>query len=129
MRGFARRRVVIAAALLCAVASAAAQGFFYMEVERDGRIYVFAVMKEYDNFSKTGEIGKSITRPGAGPNGETVVFDSEDAINLYNFKHGRPGEIIVRAEEKKPVMKFEWKDGKTTFESDRAALILSQLAI
>jgi hypothetical protein len=35
-----------------------------------------------------------ITRPGYGPNGETVVFDSPDAVNLYNFKHGLPGESL-----------------------------------
>jgi hypothetical protein len=35
-----------------------------------------------------------IERPSYGPGGETVVFDSRDAINLYNFKHGLPGEPV-----------------------------------
>src|SRR4029450_1191078 len=66
-----------------------AQTFFYNEVERDGRIYVFAKWRRYDEFIKpnVGDTGRVIERPGYGPHGETVVFDSELAINLYNFKH------------------------------------------
>jgi phosphate-selective porin O/P len=70
---------------------------FYAEVPKDGRIYVFAVGARYDTFEKSGgtEVGQAITRPGYGPNGETVVFDSESAINLYNFKHDKPGEYFA----------------------------------
>ena len=49
--------------------------------------------------------GPRIERPGYGPHGETVVFDSEDAINLYNYKHGLPGEHFATT-EKKPEPKF-----------------------
>src|SRR5262245_34264861 len=68
---------------------------FYAEVPKDGRIYVFSIGQRYDAFQKSdgAEIGQAITRTGYGPNGETVVFDSENAINLYNFKHGLPGEV------------------------------------
>ena len=38
------------------------------------------------------EIGPVIERPDYGPDGETVVFDSEDAINLYDAKHGPASE-------------------------------------
>src|SRR4029453_3130387 len=71
-----------------------AQTFFYNEVAKDGRIYVFADGSRYDAFMKEGSttMGPVIERPNYGPNGETVVFDSEQAINLYNFKHGLPGE-------------------------------------
>jgi hypothetical protein len=71
-----------------------AQTFFYTEVMKDGRIYVFATASRYDAFTKNtaADTGPVIERPGYGPNGETVVFDSEDAINLYNFKHGHPSE-------------------------------------
>jgi hypothetical protein len=73
--------------------AAAAQTFFYNEVVKDGRIYVFAIGARYDAFVKNGaEIGPVIERPAYGPNGESVVFDSPTAINLYNFKHGLPGE-------------------------------------
>jgi phosphate-selective porin len=124
-------KVAAAATLLAAVlvlgvgGTALAQGSFYQEVQKDGRIYVFNLMKVYEEWKTSDEMGKSITRPGAGPNGETILFDSEEAIHLYNFKHGLPGEVIVKTEEKKPVMNWSWKDGKTTFEGDRAALIIS----
>lgn len=95
---------LIAAALMAIVSTGAdAQNFFYNEVVKDDRIYVFAIPERYDAFTKTNgvEIGPVIERPGYGPNGETVVFDSQDAINLYNFKHGLPGESFPKPEEKK----------------------------
>jgi hypothetical protein len=78
-----------------------AQTFFYYEVAQDGRIYVFAVWSTYDAFIKTKvvETGRAIERPGYGPGGETVVFDSERAITLYNYKHGLPGEHFPESEE------------------------------
>ena len=95
-------RGLLAVAVLAATAGAAfAQAPapwapFYAEVPKDGRIYVFAIGQRYDTFQKSGgaEIGVAITRPGYGPNGETVVFDSESAINLYNFKHNLAGEYF-----------------------------------
>ena len=92
--------------------SAYAQAFFYNEVTKDGRLYVFASTTRYEAFttSNGADTGSVIERPGYGPNGETVVFDSQDAINLYNFKHGLPGESFERSEEtpkpKYPVGKF-----------------------
>lgn len=128
-KNFTRRfGTALAATLLAAFlvpALAGAQGAFFVEETKDGRIYVFNVMKEYDHWKKTGEMGKSITRVGEGPNGETIVFDSNEAIHLYNFRHGKPGEVLIVPEEKKPTMKFGWKDGKTTFESDAATLVLA----
>lgn len=97
-----KRGLVTAGALLLGLAVATgswAENMFYREVERDARIYVFAVMKEFENFDKSGEMGKAITRPGYGPSGQTVVFDSEDAINLYNFKHNLPGEVFAKPKE------------------------------
>ncbi|HKY33298.1 MAG TPA: porin [Candidatus Polarisedimenticolia bacterium] len=116
-----------AVALLLAAGAAAgwAQGSFYMEVPKEGRIYVFNLMTVYEEWRKTGEMGKSITRVGAGPAGETLIFDSEEAIHLYNFRHGLPGEVLIKPEEKKPAMKVSWKDGKTSIETDKAALIVS----
>ena len=88
-----------------------AQTFFYTEIAKDGRIYVFASSSRYDAFTKSNgaDIGPVIERPGYGPNGETVVFDSEDAINLYNFKHGLPGEQFPKSEESR---KSEFPSGK-----------------
>jgi hypothetical protein len=87
--------------------TAGAQTFFYTEVVKDGRIYVFALWPRYDAFVKSdgAETGPVIERRAYGPNGETVVFDSETAINLYNFKHGLPGERVPEPDES-PAAKF-----------------------
>jgi hypothetical protein len=96
-----RRALGLAAALLVLLGAATAsqaQNMFYREVQKDGRIYVFANAQRYETFEQSGgaEIGVAITRLGFGPNGETVVFDSEDAVNLYNFKHDKPGEVFAK---------------------------------
>ena len=87
--------------LVCATAAASAQTFFYNEVTKDGRIYVFADASRYDAFIKDNtQAGPVIERKSYGPGGETVVFDSQLAINLYNFKHGLPGEVFPQPEAK-----------------------------
>jgi hypothetical protein len=113
------RGLATAVAVLLSMAIAAsswAQTMFYQELEKNGRIYVFALMKEFENFDKSGEMGKAITRLGYGPNGETVVFDSEDAINYYNFKHNKPGEVFQKPKEApKPREESFVKVGVTIF--------------
>ena len=76
--------------------AAIAQTFFYNEIATDGRIYVFAVPSRSEAFVNGGgaATGPVIERRAYGPRGETVVFDSQAAINLYNFKHGLPGEAF-----------------------------------
>lgn len=110
------RAVAAAAALLVVLAvphRVTAQGAFYREVVKEGRIYVFNNMTAYEQFDKGGEMGVAITLLGYGPNGETMVFDSEEAIHLYNFKHGRPGD--PRPQPKPPQgPTVSWKDGATT---------------
>jgi hypothetical protein len=86
------RGLLAVVAVAALAGSALAQSMFYSEVPKDGRIYVFADGKRAEAFAKSGEIGVAITRLGYGPAAETVVFDSEQAINLYNFKHDKPGE-------------------------------------
>lgn len=71
---------------------------FYREVARDGRLYAFARAAELARWEQSGEIGRGTTRLGAGPEGETVVFDSDDAIRLFNFKRGLPEETFFRPE-------------------------------
>jgi hypothetical protein len=92
---------LVALVVVLAAATDAQAQMFYREVEKDGRIYVFANGSRFDTWDKSGgaEIGQAITRLGYGPNGETVVFDSEDAINLYNFKHNLPGEYFPKPKE------------------------------
>ncbi len=112
------RALLTLAALAVLAGGAFAQTMFYNEVAKDGRIYVFASGQRFDMFQKSGgaEIGVAITRPGYGPNGETVVFDSEDAINLYNYKHGLPGEYFPKPKEApKPVDNFKIGVGTTIF--------------
>src|SRR5688572_9115240 len=83
---------------------ASAQGTFYVEEKKEDRIYVFNNMKSYQMWKEGGEMGVSLTRIGMGPNGETIVFDSNEAIHLYNFKHDLPAEVLIVPEEKKPIM-------------------------
>jgi len=67
---------------------------FFREVEKDERIYAFAQSAAFADWAASGEAGRGTTRLGYGPKGETVVFDSEDAIVLYNMRHGRPYEAF-----------------------------------
>jgi hypothetical protein len=71
---------------------------FYREVAKDGRLHVFAFEREATRFLASGELGRGTTRFGYGPQGETVVFDSDDAIALFNFRYGRPKETYFRPE-------------------------------
>ena len=86
-------RVGILALLIVAVAVSAAsplvaQGLYYKEIAKDGRIYVFNSATRADAFEKSGEMGVGITKLNAGQNGETLVGDSERALQLFFFKHG-----------------------------------------
>src|SRR4029450_7151174 len=84
------RYLGIAGPLLLALGMARgawAQGLFYAEETKDGRIYVFNVKANWERFKASGETGIGITRLNAGPNGETVSADNEQALELYFFKH------------------------------------------
>ena len=82
-------RLLLGAALSVLISSAAwAQGMYYKEIAKDGRIYVFNIAANAERFEKSGEMGIGITKPGVGPNGETVVGDNERALQLFFFKHG-----------------------------------------
>ena len=99
-----------------------AQGMYYKEIRKDDRIYVFNIAEEADRFEKTGEMGRALTRPGAGPNGETVVGDSERALQLFFFKHGISEPV---PEPTPPTMRIEWRDGKTRITTNDAYLEIS----
>lgn len=84
---------VIAIFVLAAMAtSGAAQvgSLYYQEVLKDGRYYVFNTAERFAGFTKSGEVGTSITLVGRGPNGETVVAENETALDLFLFKHNLP---------------------------------------
>jgi phosphate-selective porin OprO and OprP len=112
----------IAAWLVLSATSAFAQGMYYKEITKDGRIYVFNVAANAERFEKTGEMGIGVTKPGAGPNGETVVGDNERALQLYFFKHGISEPV---PDPVQPIQTVVWRDGKTRITTDGAYLELS----
>ncbi len=59
----------------------------YREVKKDGRLYVFTSSARKADFENSGELGKGIIKIGYGPNGETVVFDSDEAVREYDKRH------------------------------------------
>jgi phosphate-selective porin OprO/OprP len=86
------------------------QSLFYKEFQKDGRFYVFNDAKKAAAFEQSGEVGTGLTRLGAGPNGETVVADSETALELFAFKYGLSLEV---ERPKPPTLNIVWRDGKT----------------
>jgi len=114
--------------LVCAALTAASavasygQGFYYKEIRKDDRIYVFNIPANAERFEKTGEMGIGITKPGTGPNGETVVGDNERALQLFYFKHGISEPV---PDPVQPVQTVVWRDGKTRITTDNAYLELS----
>ena len=88
--------------LLAGAAHAQVNLLWYKEVAKDGRIYVFNDPNEFKAWEGSGELGKSITKIGFGPNGETVVFDNENALDLYVFKHGKEPEVRKYSAPKAP---------------------------
>jgi phosphate-selective porin OprO/OprP len=122
MRIDLRKTICALIGALALTTAAFAQGFFYKEVLKDGRIYVFNLGAEYERWAATGETGRAITKLNYGPNGETVVFDSEEAIDLYNFKHG-VAEVVTKP--KPPRLELVWRDGKTRITTESAYLEMS----
>ena len=112
----------VIAALAAAAIPAGAQGLYYKELRKDDRIYVFNVAANAERFEKTGETGIGITKPGVGPNGETVVGDNERALQLFFFKHGIAEPV---PEPPAPVQTIVWRDGKTRITTDAAYLEMS----
>jgi hypothetical protein len=63
-----KRGLVTAGALLLGLAVATsswAQGMFYKEIKKDGRIYVFNDAKRAEAFEKSGETGTGLSRVGS----------------------------------------------------------------
>jgi len=120
-KGLGRRLATVSGLLLglAVAASSGAQGMYYKEIAKDGRIYVFNDAKRADAFEKSGEMGTGLTRVGAGPNGETVVGDSEKALQLFFFKHNI-SEVVE--EPKPPKAIVSYKDGQLTADFDKASV-------
>jgi phosphate-selective porin OprO/OprP len=114
--------IVAMAAAPAAVAQVV--GLYYQEVEKDGRIYVFNTPEKYKLFQESGDMGVSITLPGAGVDSMTVVAENETAADLYFFKHNLPGYERPTPNTALPFT-VSWRDGKTTIESRQARLDIS----
>lgn len=108
--------------MMSAMPSASAQGLYYKEIRKDDRIYVFNHAANAERFETTGDMGVGITKPGVGPNGETVVGDNERALQLFFFKHGISEPV---ADPVAPVQLLAWRDGKTRITTDNAYLEIS----
>ena len=97
-------------------------GLYFKEIRKDDRIYVFNIPAEAERFEASGEMGRALTRPGSGPKGETVIGDSERALQLFYFKYGL-SEVIP--DPIAPTQRLEWRDGKTRITTDLAYLEIS----
>jgi phosphate-selective porin OprO/OprP len=122
-----------ALAVACSLAEAATDALFYREVERDGSIYVFTSPQGYQGWRDGGRIAEAIEKEGWGPAGERVVFEDENALAIFEVRHGRPEpgapgdgpEDEAEAEQRRRGGVFVgWKDGRTTFQSKDALLEL-----
>ena len=65
-----------------------ADGTFYAQVSRDGRIYVFGKEATFASWQRGGEMQLTRALIGAGPGGETVVFevDAKDAKGVMTAR-------------------------------------------
>ncbi len=61
----------------------------YKEIEKEGRLYVFASSTRKADFEKSGELGTGIIKIGYGVNGETIVFDSDNAVREYDNRRSQ----------------------------------------
>ena len=65
----------------------------YFEVPKDEKIFVFVSPKAKAEWEKTGKLsGKPLSGFGYGPNGETVMFESELAQKEYDKRHEGSGQ-------------------------------------
>jgi hypothetical protein len=94
--------VLVALLALAGTSSAQVNLLWYKEVVHEGRIFVFNNPNDFKAWESSRELGKSITKVNYGPNGETVVFDSDAAMDLYTFRHNREAEVRPYTPPKAP---------------------------
>jgi len=84
---------------------------YYQEIVAEGRIHVFSSEKKYQAYTESKDMGVAITRPGYGPNGETVVFEDAKAIEAFNKKYGlvEPPPKEVKADDVKLPFDVKWR--------------------
>jgi len=111
----------------------------YYQVYKDGRIYIFDDFATYDSFNQVGETAYRLTRIGAGPNGETLVFglQSKDkkmssgfgSVDLYEgtaegITEGFYGEVI---KDGRIYVFSEWPDLKDFLAVGEATFRFTQI--
>lgn len=116
---------LFAGAVAPAVAQGPLMGLYYMEIEKDGRVYVFNTPERFKAFTEGGEMGTAITLIGRAEGGKTLVAENETAADLYFFKHDLPGYERPSSKPYAPPFDVSWKDGKTTFKMKGAEVSLS----
>lgn len=93
----------------------------YYEVHHEGRIYVFNDAGTYQSFRQVGETAFRLTRIGAGPRGETVVFgltkkdkkkkSGIEHVDLYDGKTSVEGPFYAEMIQEGRIYVFNsWKD-------------------
>jgi len=76
--------LVAATLTLGACASSGYDAAGYNAIEKNGRLYLFVPGSGAEqSFKRTGEMAKSVTRIGKGPNGMTIIADPEVNIDKY----------------------------------------------
>jgi hypothetical protein len=64
----------------------------YYQVHLEGRIYVLADSKDFTSLIKLGEVPKTVTKIGGGPNGERLIYDvSSSESKIMETKVGFKG--------------------------------------
>jgi hypothetical protein len=64
----------------------------YYQIHLDGRVYVLADAKDFISLIKLGEVPKTVTKIGGGPNGERLIYDvSSNESKIMETKVGFKG--------------------------------------
>ncbi len=111
----------------------------YYQVKKEGRIYIFDDYKTYQSFNEVGETAYRLTRIGAGPKGETIVFgltkkdkkmrSGLGSVALYEgtaegIKEGFYGEVV---EDGRIHVFSEWADLKSFLQVGEAPYRFTQI--
>jgi hypothetical protein len=102
---------------LSAATSAFAQGMFYAEEQKDGRVYVFNNKANWERFKASGETGTGLTRLNAGPAARRCTPTTRRRSSSTTSSTASPRRWTGR-----PVPKaiLSYRDGQTTAEFDKA---------
>lgn len=93
---------------------------WYKEAVHEGQIFVFNSPDTFKAWQTSKTLAKPITKAKYGPSGETVSFENETALDLYNIKHNKDSEVrTVKASDSKPAIPTTLKigDGELKFSS------------